>query len=108
LESDASPNIPSPVSKKSSKNQKKGGPKNKRSKKARVAPTTLSEVVEVSSEEESDGQSALRAVQEEEIRAGAKRGPQGRTRLHWHIPRTTIEEGTKSKRWLFKCRYCDA
>ncbi|KAG2757098.1 hypothetical protein P692DRAFT_20764764, partial [Suillus brevipes Sb2] len=62
----------------------------------------------VSSEEESDGQSALRAVEEEEMRVGGKRGPQGRTRIHWHTPSITVEPGTKSKRWLFKCRYCDA
>ncbi|KIK40280.1 hypothetical protein CY34DRAFT_13815 [Suillus luteus UH-Slu-Lm8-n1] len=53
--------------------------------------------LDVSSEEESDGQSALWAVKEEEMRVGGKWGPQG-----------PVEPGTKSKRWLFKCRYCDA
>lgn len=61
-----------------------------------MAPITLSEIVEVSLEEESNGQSALWAVQEEKIRAGAKRGPQGHTRLYWHIPRITIERKEQS------------
>ncbi|KAG2115111.1 uncharacterized protein F5147DRAFT_649529 [Suillus discolor] len=77
-ESAASPSVPAPVGKKLSKNQTKGGPKQKRSKKApsHMAPMTLSELVKVPSEEESDGQSALQAVQDEEIRVGAKRGTQ--------------------------------
>ncbi|KAG2362386.1 hypothetical protein BDR07DRAFT_1484843 [Suillus spraguei] len=64
--------------------------------------------LDVSSEEESDGQGALWAVEEEEMRIGGKRGPQGHTQIHWHTPSTTVEPGTKSKCWLFKCQYCDA
>ncbi|KAG2138040.1 ribonuclease H-like domain-containing protein [Suillus bovinus] len=69
------------TSKKVSKSRAKGGPKKKRSKKTRTALTKHSKMtasaemindIDVSSEDESDGQGALRAVEEaeEELRGG--------------------------------------
>ncbi|KAG1866325.1 hypothetical protein C8R48DRAFT_772424 [Suillus tomentosus] len=98
------------ISKKASKIQAKVRPKKKRRKKthAKHSKTTASAEtmnVDISSEDESDGQGALRAVEEaeEQLRGGSKRGPQSRTRIHWHTPCTTLEPGTRLKHWLFKC-----
>jgi hypothetical protein len=60
-----------------------------------------------SSGEESDGLSALKAVEEVERTGGGKRGPALISQQHWHPPMKLIEPGLKSLRWQFKCRYCD-
>src|ERR1700683_5174252 len=60
-----------------------------------------------SSGEESDGLTALKAVEEEEGRAGAKRGPPSTSRSHWHPPTKHTEPGSKTLRWKFQCRYCN-
>ena len=60
-----------------------------------------------SSGEESDGLTALKAVEEEERRGGAKRGPPSASQLHWHPPTKHIEPGSKTLRWKFQCHYCN-
>ena len=57
-----------------------------------------------SSGEESDGLSALKAIEEVERTGGGKRGPASISRQHWHPPTKLIEPGSKSLRWKFKCR----
>ena len=49
-----------------------------------------------SSGEESDGLTALQAVEEEEGRARAKRGPPSTSRSHWHPPTKHTEPGSKT------------
>lgn len=56
--------------------------------------------------EDSDGLTALKAVEEEE-RGEVKRGPPSASRTHWHPPRKHMEPGSRTLRWKFKCRYCN-
>ena len=63
--------------------------------------------IKVSSEEESDGQSAKWEVEkEEELEQlkGGKHGPPDHTRKHFHEPVKVVENGRK--KWAFKCKYC--
>lgn len=64
--------------------------------------------LEVSSEETSDGRTALRETEMREAkkRVGNSRGPQNTTLPHWHDPVATVEPS--GPRWAFKCRYCQA
>lgn len=64
--------------------------------------------LEISDEDESDGESALRGVEEQEAKAsGGKRGPKNETLKHWHGPIPT-RDPKQGLRWEFKCRYCSA
>jgi hypothetical protein len=58
-----------------------------------------------SSGEESDGLTALKAVEEEEGRVGVKRGPPSASRLHLHPPTKLTETDSKMLRWKFQ--YCN-
>ena len=61
-----------------------------------------------SSEDESDGLTALRGVEEaEQGQSGMERGPASTTRTHWHPPMKLVELGSSTLRWKFKCRYCN-
>lgn len=60
-----------------------------------------------SSGEESDGLTTLKAVEEEDERGGAKRGPLSASRAHWHPPTKHTEPGSKTLRWKFQCCYCN-
>jgi hypothetical protein len=67
----------------------------------------LGDEIDISSEEESDGQSARRQVDEQEEAEqsnGGKRGPAGKTRQHWHEPIQYVVPGVASKKWQFKCK----
>ena len=65
-------------------------------------------VSEISTELESDGESALKKVRELAARKSSsiRRGPKSDTRSHWHEPVKITEPGKKPKRWQFKCKYC--
>lgn len=81
------------------------------SNKAKKTTSTLKrlsrdvDAIEISSEEESDGNSALRKVEEDRTYIGGKRGPRTSTLDHWHEPVKTRQPS--GLRWLFKCRYCN-
>jgi hypothetical protein len=61
-----------------------------------------------SSEDESDGLTALRGAEEnEQGQSGTRRGPALTTRTHWHAPTKLIEPGSSTLRWKFKCQYCN-
>ncbi|KAJ7582416.1 hypothetical protein C8J56DRAFT_791591 [Mycena floridula] len=64
--------------------------------------------MEISSADESDGQSALRAVQDQEKRKAARPGPQNESMKHFNAPTASfINKGKgKEKRWQFRCKYC--
>ena len=67
----------------------------------------LDDEIEISSEDESDGQSARRKVdkqEEAEQLKGGKRGPAGRTRQHWHEPIQYLIPGVAMKKWQFNCK----
>ncbi|KAH9024612.1 hypothetical protein EDB85DRAFT_1894233 [Lactarius pseudohatsudake] len=59
-----------------------------------------------SSGDESDGLTALKAVEDVES-GGGKRGPPSVSRIHWHPPIKHMEPGSKTLRWKFRCRYCN-
>ncbi|KAH9855327.1 hypothetical protein C2E23DRAFT_724823, partial [Lenzites betulinus] len=60
-----------------------------------------------SSGEESDGQTALRKVQEQDVTKSRKRGPVNESIKHWHGP-VPIRDRKNGDRWQFTCRYCSA
>ena len=62
------------------------------------------EPIEISEEESSDGEGALREATR--ICAGlqGKRGPKSDTLTHFHTPVATKEPS--GPRWSFKCKYC--
>lgn len=62
---------------------------------------------EISTEESSDGQTAINEVRIHAKAAPARRGPKSDTRLHWLDPVAIIEPGQVPNRWQFKCKYCD-
>ena len=70
-----------------SKTKQKSKPKAKRSKPSGEGGAP-------SSGEEADGLTALKAVEEEEGRGGAKRGQPSASRLHWHPPTKHTEPGS--------------
>ncbi|KLO05091.1 hypothetical protein SCHPADRAFT_806561, partial [Schizopora paradoxa] len=49
------------------------------------------DAVEVSSETESDGETALRDVLDREASTQTRRGPANQTRRHWHEPIAVAE-----------------
>ncbi|KAF7794639.1 hypothetical protein EIP86_005776 [Pleurotus ostreatoroseus] len=81
-------------------------PRPKKKKKGEKAGTA-GRPLEVSSGEESDGQSALRDVESQEAKYGQKRGPENRSLQHWHDP-IPVNDRKRGARWEFKCRYCSA
>jgi hypothetical protein len=68
----------------------------------------MGDVEEISTENESDGESALRKVKEQAAHGSepVRRRPKSNTRKHWHEPVKVVEPGKKPKRWQFKCKYC--
>ena len=65
-------------------------------------------MLEISSGSESDGQSALRQVEEREAaNKGGKRGPENKSLQHWKDPVPTVDV-KQGLRWMFRCRYCQA
>lgn len=61
------------------------------------------EGIELSSEDSSDGETALQIVRSrapQEVR----RGPKSDTLNHWHEPNKTLSGG--KLRWEFRCRHC--
>lgn len=61
---------------------------------------------EISSEESSDGQTAINDVRARQPTVSVRRGPKTDTRSHWHDPVAVIEPGKAPNRWQFKCKYC--
>ena len=55
--------------------------------------------------DESDGQSAIRSVEEKEKGKGARRGPVNASMQHFKDPVPVHDKGGE-KRWEFRCRYC--
>ncbi|KAF5342711.1 hypothetical protein D9758_015876 [Tetrapyrgos nigripes] len=60
----------------------------------------------ISTESESDGESALRSVTT--ITRGRRPGPESDTLKHFKPAILVTEPGKKGKRWSFRCRYCTA
>jgi hypothetical protein len=58
-----------------------------------------------SSGEVSDGLTVLKAIEEEEGRARAKRGPPSTSQSHWHLPTKQTEPGSKALWWKFQFHY---
>jgi hypothetical protein len=87
---------------------KKSAPKGKSTTKRQKLSSKDTNLNAPSSEDESDGLTALRGVKEvEQSRGGVKRGPASATRTHWHPPTKLVEPGSSVLRWKFKCRYCN-
>lgn len=63
----------------------------------------------VDSGDESDGQSAARAVASK-LKEKRSRGPQNASETQFFVPRAVVLsiEGSSKKRWQFKCRHCNA
>jgi hypothetical protein len=55
--------------------------------------------------DESDGESALRALEAQEQSQGARRGPANGSLQHFHDPVPVLSKD-RSLRWEFKCKYC--
>lgn len=93
-----------------SRSHQKNRKKRNRKSKSRSKRTAVIDIDDFDSAEESDGQSALRAVQEKEHARdySGRRGPIGQTRKHWHDPTPAVEPGKEPNRWKFQCRYCKA
>jgi hypothetical protein len=72
--------------------------------KAHQKPSDKSEEENGTSSAMSDGESALRTVQDHERKK--RRGPENHTLTHWNEPKATVDRKSKLW-WLFKCRYCD-
>lgn len=62
---------------------------------------------EISTEQESDGKSAINKVRAKARAAPGRRGPKNLTLQHWHTPVAIVEPGTIPNRWQFKCKHCD-
>jgi hypothetical protein len=78
-------------------------------KRAKRSKSGAKRTIELSGDE-SDGKSALRAVEEKECAReySGRRGPIGKTRKHWYEPKAIVEPGREPNRWQFKCKYCSA
>ena len=59
----------------------------------------------VDSDEESDGNSALRSVEVHESGQGARRGPSNTSLQHFHDPTPVVDKGG-ANHWEFQCRFC--
>ncbi|CAA7264624.1 unnamed protein product [Cyclocybe aegerita] len=59
---------------------------------------------------ESDGNSALRRVEEAEQsqKNTGHRGPQNQSMIHYHDPVPTKDKSTGKLRWLFSCKFCNS
>ncbi|KAF8989889.1 hypothetical protein BDQ17DRAFT_1256428, partial [Cyathus striatus] len=55
--------------------------------------------------DESDGKSALRAVEEREQKQGRQPGPSNASLQYFHDSIAT-QDKNGSKHWQFQCRYC--
>ena len=55
--------------------------------------------------DESDGESALRALEAQEQSQGAHRGPANGSLQHFHDPVPVLSKD-HSLQWEFKCKYC--
>ena len=55
--------------------------------------------------DESDGQSAIRSVEEKEKGKGARRGPGNASMQHFKDP-VPVQDKSGQKRWEFRCQYC--
>jgi hypothetical protein len=63
------------------------------------------EVIDLETDEESDGEGALKKVKESESAPKrARRGPPNKSMVHFEDPVAISENG--KKRWMFKCKYC--
>ncbi|KZP11300.1 hypothetical protein FIBSPDRAFT_962401 [Athelia psychrophila] len=60
---------------------------------------------EISTEEESDGKSAINKVCARAV--PGRRGPKNLTLQHWHTPVAVVEPGAIPNRWEFKCKHCN-
>lgn len=63
----------------------------------------------VSGEELSDGETALKETAERERkkreRVGGSRGPANATLPHWHTPEMVVDP-RHGRRWEFRCKHC--
>ncbi|KAJ7588339.1 hypothetical protein C8J56DRAFT_68016, partial [Mycena floridula] len=86
---------------------KSKAPKKKRKKAVRQpSGKSQDDVMEISSADESDGRSALRAVEKQEKPKGARHGPRNESMQHYYAPVAVIKK--REKRWEFSCRYCES
>ncbi|PPR07642.1 hypothetical protein CVT24_006550 [Panaeolus cyanescens] len=76
--------------------------KNKKKKKTKTKKKVLVPPTELSSGEESDGNTALQAHRK--ASDNAKRGPENASMPHYHTPIPVDDNG--AMKWEFKCRYC--
>ncbi|GJF00443.1 hypothetical protein PsYK624_167310 [Phanerochaete sordida] len=95
-----------------SKSQKRqsSAKKYKRPPRKKAKTNKRSDVLVISSGDESDGQSALREVENADaakVRRGGKRGPLNKTLQHFHTPVPVVCPDLKDKyRWDLKCKHC--
>ncbi|KAF4611808.1 hypothetical protein D9613_004630 [Agrocybe pediades] len=74
--------------------------------KTKKGATTEESPIEIDSGDESDGNSALRKVQERERQTeAARRGPQNGSMQHF-FPPVAVVDTKGGKRWEFRCRHC--
>jgi hypothetical protein len=62
--------------------------------------------MDIDSGEESDGQSALRDIEEKEKSQGARRGPANSSMQYFYDP-VPVRNNHGAMRWEFKCRSCN-
>lgn len=67
--------------------------------------TNESEMMDVDSGDESDGTTALKRVQEQEQKHGARRGPGNASMQYFHDP-VPVRDDKGQPRWEFRCRHC--
>jgi hypothetical protein len=79
-----------------------------KAKKARRDSNANKETIVLDEFSASDGETALRQVEEDErVKAGkARRGPKNTIVQFFHEPVQSIEKGTGNLRWSFTCKYC--
>lgn len=82
--------------------------RNERRRKRKALAASRSDEDDVSTEEVSDGNSALNKVHDAKKLSSSRHGPKSDVRkLHWHTPGAITEPGKLPYRWQFKRKYCN-
>ncbi|KAJ2920749.1 hypothetical protein H1R20_g16345, partial [Candolleomyces eurysporus] len=95
------------VAKRHAKCHQSPSKKAKARKKAKKASSTADEPITLDSAEESDGNTAIKRVQDAAVKPkGARRGPANRSMQHFSDPLPIIDPLSKQMRWQFTCKHC--
>ncbi|KAF8161991.1 hypothetical protein BJ912DRAFT_865185, partial [Pholiota molesta] len=76
-------------------------------KKKTTKGASSSQAIDIDSGDESDGKSALRRVEENDVAQPARRGPSNGSMQYFRTP-LAVKDKTGKKSWEFKCKTCGA